>query len=399
MLRAGRLGAALLRRVRYPPSRRRGPRRAVTSATRARTPRARAQPVRRRCARPVRRGRAPRPRRRRSDAGPRRRRPALAALAGDPEDGDAGADRAPAAQSTADSARPTRDPIPPPARATPTRPRRPSGTKAGHAAGRGTAPARAPSRPRPGPRHPLPAPRPAATPHGGRTTPGASVDPWIQNSKGKCPRPPRLRQLPERLPNERRWSREARPNTRATSPPAPADAGAPRRAPSCAAARRLTERFALMQSELGGAFYEMAIRDHVRLDVLIARPPSCSGSTPSCGARAGCSRPRRRRHGGHCPSLRCPSARGAAFCPQCASTAGRRDAPCPARTIRATRGQLVTVVVILDTRPHGGDHRRDRRSLWEPRRRGPAWSRSRTASEVLVQRRRWARAARECSAT
>jgi hypothetical protein len=34
---------------------------------------------------------------------------------------------------------------------------------------------------------------------------------------------------------------------------------------------RLTERFALMQSELGGLFYEMAIRDHVQMDVLIAR--------------------------------------------------------------------------------------------------------------------------------
>jgi rRNA maturation endonuclease Nob1 len=31
---------------------------------------------------------------------------------------------------------------------------------------------------------------------------------------------------------------------------------------------RLTERFALMQTDLGGAFYEMAIRDHVQLDVL-----------------------------------------------------------------------------------------------------------------------------------
>ena len=34
---------------------------------------------------------------------------------------------------------------------------------------------------------------------------------------------------------------------------------------------RLTEQFALMQSELGGLFYEMAIRDHVQMDVLIAR--------------------------------------------------------------------------------------------------------------------------------
>ena len=34
---------------------------------------------------------------------------------------------------------------------------------------------------------------------------------------------------------------------------------------------RLTERFALMQAELGGLFYEMAIRDHLQLEVLTAK--------------------------------------------------------------------------------------------------------------------------------
>jgi hypothetical protein len=34
---------------------------------------------------------------------------------------------------------------------------------------------------------------------------------------------------------------------------------------------RLTERFVLMQSELGGLFYEMAIRDQLQLDLLVAR--------------------------------------------------------------------------------------------------------------------------------
>jgi len=34
---------------------------------------------------------------------------------------------------------------------------------------------------------------------------------------------------------------------------------------------RLTERFAVMQTELGGLFYEMAIRDHVQMDLLIER--------------------------------------------------------------------------------------------------------------------------------
>ena len=34
---------------------------------------------------------------------------------------------------------------------------------------------------------------------------------------------------------------------------------------------RLVERFALMQSELGGLFYEMAIRDHLQLELLVER--------------------------------------------------------------------------------------------------------------------------------
>lgn len=34
------------------------------------------------------------------------------------------------------------------------------------------------------------------------------------------------------------------------------------------ARERLQERFTIMQADLGGAFYEMAIRDHVKLDVL-----------------------------------------------------------------------------------------------------------------------------------
>jgi hypothetical protein len=34
---------------------------------------------------------------------------------------------------------------------------------------------------------------------------------------------------------------------------------------------RLLEKFTIMQTDLGGAFYEMAIRDHVRIDVLTAK--------------------------------------------------------------------------------------------------------------------------------
>ncbi len=68
---------------------------------------------------------------------------------------------------------------------------------------------------------------------------------------------------------------------------------------------RLIERFTAMQTDLGGVFYEMAIRDHVRMDVLTLKaaelqrvdaelaeveralrgedgPPA--GACPSCGA-------------------------------------------------------------------------------------------------------------------
>ena len=84
------------------------------------------------------------------------------------------------------------------------------------------------------------------------------------------------------------FSREAlkpRPRSCRTRPPAPAPARRPASAPSRGARRRpgatptelrelraqrdrLLEKFTVMQADLGGAFYEMAIRDHVRLDVL-----------------------------------------------------------------------------------------------------------------------------------
>lgn len=49
----------------------------------------------------------------------------------------------------------------------------------------------------------------------------------------------------------------------------PAGADGPVLDPELLARReRLTERFALLQADLGGVFYEMAIRDHVRMDVL-----------------------------------------------------------------------------------------------------------------------------------
>jgi zinc-ribbon domain len=71
---------------------------------------------------------------------------------------------------------------------------------------------------------------------------------------------------------------------------------------------RLLEKFTIMQADLGGAFYEMAIRDHVRMDVLTRKAAElqrvdaelltverllemqrsdAAGTCPSCGAPYG----------------------------------------------------------------------------------------------------------------
>lgn len=104
-------------------------------------------------------------------------------------------------------------------------------------------------------------------------------------------------------------SQAERPSTRSPEPD-----------PELVAQRdRLTERFALMQSQLGGLFYEMAIRDHVRMDVLIEKAAALQRvDTELAGVE----------HlldqaggvvGGHCPSCGAAHARGAAFCSRCAA--------------------------------------------------------------------------------
>ena len=50
--------------------------------------------------------------------------------------------------------------------------------------------------------------------------------------------------------------------------PAPVPPGPPPHPDLVAQRDRLVERFTAMQADLGGVFYEMAIRDHVRMDVL-----------------------------------------------------------------------------------------------------------------------------------
>ncbi|MFZ0385507.1 MAG: hypothetical protein WAL22_07585 [Solirubrobacteraceae bacterium] len=82
---------------------------------------------------------------------------------------------------------------------------------------------------------------------------------------------------------------------------------------------RLTERFALLQSELGGLFYEMAIRDHMQMDVLIAKAAALQRLDSEL-AQLELLRDGNGSIGGQCPSCGATFARGAAFCSRCATS-------------------------------------------------------------------------------
>jgi hypothetical protein len=102
--------------------------------------------------------------------------------------------------------------------------------------------------------------------------------------------------------------------------PTPEDAAESRSAAELLAERdRLTERFALQQSELGGLFYEMAIRDHVQMDVLIAKAAALQRLDAEL-AQLELLRDGSGSIGGNCPNCGATFARGAAFCSQCATS-------------------------------------------------------------------------------
>ena len=81
---------------------------------------------------------------------------------------------------------------------------------------------------------------------------------------------------------------------------------------------RLTERFAIMQSELGGLFYEMAIRDAISMEVLIPKAAELQRVDAELGQVEHLIESGDAGVGGHCPACGAVYAHGAAFCAQCA---------------------------------------------------------------------------------
>jgi hypothetical protein len=92
---------------------------------------------------------------------------------------------------------------------------------------------------------------------------------------------------------------------------------------------RLLEKFTVMQADLGGAFYEMAIRDHVRLDVLTRKAAELQRVDAELTAAERLLDISRSGAAGHCPTCGSPFAHGVRFCAQCGSSLVQAEPPVP----------------------------------------------------------------------
>jgi hypothetical protein len=79
----------------------------------------------------------------------------------------------------------------------------------------------------------------------------------------------------------------------------------------------LADRVAELQFDLGGLAYEMAIRDHFRLDVLMRRAAELQQADGELGEVDRLLRSERDGEAGSCAACGAPHSRGAAFCWQC----------------------------------------------------------------------------------
>ena len=80
---------------------------------------------------------------------------------------------------------------------------------------------------------------------------------------------------------------------------------------------RLLEKFTLMQTDLGGAFYEMAIRDHVKLDVLTRKAAELQRVDIELGQVEEALQQLGAQANGECPSCGTPYEPEARFCSRC----------------------------------------------------------------------------------
>ena len=88
---------------------------------------------------------------------------------------------------------------------------------------------------------------------------------------------------------------------------------------------RLVERFTLLQSDIGGAFYEMAIRDHVRVDVLTKKAAELQQIDTELARVERAIALEKEGAVGTCNSCGAPYGAGVSFCAQCGKPLGNRE--------------------------------------------------------------------------
>ncbi len=80
---------------------------------------------------------------------------------------------------------------------------------------------------------------------------------------------------------------------------------------------RLAARFAEMQWDLGGLVYEMAIRNHVRVELLVQRAAALQELDAELAEVERILRMEQSASAGLCPGCQAPHSSGAAYCWQC----------------------------------------------------------------------------------
>src|SRR5580704_3358838 len=88
----------------------------------------------------------------------------------------------------------------------------------------------------------------------------------------------------------------------------------------------LAEQVTELHWDLGGLAYEMAIRDHFRLDVLVRRAAKLQERDAELAEVERLLRMEDGGVAGNCPSCSAPHSRGALFCWQCGTTLMQRSA-------------------------------------------------------------------------
>jgi hypothetical protein len=116
----------------------------------------------------------------------------------------------------------------------------------------------------------------------------------------------------------------------------------------------LAEQVTEMHWDLGGLTYEMAIRDHFRLDVLVRRAAMLQERDAELAEVERLLRMEEEGSAGSCPACSAPHSRGAVFCWQCGMTLMQR---LPSDTATDAAAQTAVMDALLAPPEHFPDGR------------------------------------------